>query len=429
MKPRLLQLGQVNIARPSTGAQLRNYYLLRELSKVMEVTHLGFHDAHEALPSARSNEQIRMTIVPKGRTYTIGKLVHGALGKTPVTLLNFQNAEMAAALRAKLSTTHYDIVQLEGIEVSPYLRIIQASRHRPKYIVLDWHNVESEVVMRHSQYAASPLRRLYMRRAARQLEKIECTLLDCCDLHLVVSERDGESLTDRQPEANVSVVENGVDVDYFRESFESGDGADEWAKRDRLLFCGSMDYSANVDAMMYFVSEIWPLIRRQLPDIVLTIAGRNPPEKVKALAADPGIEVTGTLPDVRPYYGTAFASIVPIRVAGGTRLKILEAMAAGVPVVSTTIGAEGLRAMPAIHLCLADTPADFVRQVTRLRNDLQWSRQLSGAAHKLVASIYDWRVIGVRLVDTYFNLLNQAGATGQTRGRSLETRPRALAGV
>jgi glycosyltransferase involved in cell wall biosynthesis len=401
MKPRLLQLGQVDIANPVTGAELRNYYLLRELSAAMDVTHLGLSDTGAPLRAEYSEGKIRIKAVAKDRAYTLGKLVRGAMGRTPAMLLNFECEAMKEALTEELSATQYDIIQLEGVEVSPYLSLVRRVRRPPKFIVLDWHGIESEALMRHSSLTASILRRIYMRRAAAQLRKIERGLLDSCDLHLTVSERDRDELLTMQPTARVSAIENGVDVSRFDSLFHSGRSAEAWSERNRLLFVGNLDYSANVDAVNYFATEIWPRVRQQLPRITLTIAGRNPPPKIKALGANPAIDVTGTFPDVRPYYASAFASIVPLRVGCGTRLKILESMAAGVPVVSTSIGAEGLEAVPGVHLNIADSPFEFGEQVIRLRNDLEWSHKISSAARALAERVYDWRVIGARLVEEY----------------------------
>lgn len=415
MKLRLLQLAHINIVNPSTGSQLRNYQLARQLGKAMVITHLGFQDRWEERSNARSDDQIRMTLVPKDRPYTVGKLARGALGKTPVTLLNFQSAAMAVALADTLAAHRYDIVQIEGVEMASYLSIIRAALDRPKYIVLDWHNIESEVVTRHSSHAATPLHWLYMRWTAAQLKRIECELLDNCDLHLAMSERDRQRLLSRRPDANVIVVENGVDVDHFTNQFQGCNDETGLANRHRVLFVGSMDYYANVDGVLYLADRVWPVIHHELPSAVLTIVGRNPPEKVRKLGRRVGIEVTGTVGNVRPYYDEAFVVVVPLRMGGGTRLKILEAMAAGVPVVSTTFGAEGLRIEPGIHLRLADTPADFCRQIRKLRVDLQLWRRVSVAGRKLVETHYDWNAIGSKLVASYLNLLN-AGPTNRSFG-------------
>ncbi len=429
MSFRLLQLGQTNIANLSTGSQLRNYHLARQLAKAMSVTHLGFQDCYDARSHTYSSGEIAMTLIPREKPYTLRKLALGALGRTPAGILNFASPAMAEALETALARDPYDIVQIEGIEMFSYLRIIRAFPDGPKYIVMDWHNIESELMHRYSLTAKTPFHRLYLLRAASQFKKIECEILDNCDLNLVMSEREGKDLLRRRPQSRVMVLENGVSLEEFAVPAKDRDDRRLWANRHRVLFVGSMDYHPNIDAVRYFADEIWPALQRQLPSAVFTIVGRNPPEKVRALARRTAIEVTGTVPDVRPYYREAFVAVVPLRMGAGTRLKILEAMAAGLPVVSTALGAEGLAAQPGVQLELAEGPSEFCSRVTELRHNYPRWRELSIAGRKLVASTYDWRAIGARLLDTYFSLLDEAGVTGETEGRSPESRLKQLGGM
>jgi len=380
---RLLQLGEDNIAYPCVGPQMRNYHIARELARVMDVTHVGFSDKCEKVETSHHG-QIRITLVPKEPAYTLAKLVRGAFGRTPVMLLNFRSRVMASVLSDELAMFRYDVIQIEGIEMSPYLRLILAAPNRPKHIVLDWHGIDSQMVRRQACNAATPLHRVYLRRAIGQLKKAETEAIDNCELHLVTSELERDELLARRPEAHIIVVENGVEVSHFTEPMVCRVGTDQWTARRRILFVGNMGYSANVDAVGYFVEQVWPRIHRDSPALVFTVVGRNPSGRIRALASRPGIEVTGTVEDVRPYYGEAVAAVVPLRLGGGTRLKILEAMAAGVPVVSTRLGAEGLRVEPETHFMLAQTAADFYAQVRRLCEDFGLWRRVSAAGRELV---------------------------------------------
>ena len=401
MSFRLLQLGQNSIANPSTGAQIRNFHLARQLAKTMSVTYLGFQDRHEALAGAGPSREVRMSLIPRERGYTIGKLARGALGSVPITVLNCMSSKMTAALEETLASAPYDIVQIEGVHLYPYLGTIRSAKYRPTYIVCDWHNIESELMYRYSLQTMNPLRRLYARRVASQLRETEHHLLDDCDLHLVTSERERLEILNRRPGSRVKLVENGVDVNRFTPGALTSESMD----RRLILFVGSMDYHANIGAVRYFATEVWPALHREVPTAVFTIVGRNPPDKVLELRSRPGVEVTGTVADVLPYYREAFAVVVPLQVAGGTRLKILEAMAAGVPVVSTTLGAEGLGIQSGVHLEIADTPGDFCTRVGELsRNHQRW-RQISTAGRKLVEARYHWDIIGSSLAATYMDLL------------------------
>jgi polysaccharide biosynthesis protein PslH len=404
MSCRLLQLGQTNIANLSTGSQLRNYHLARQLTKAMSVTHVGFQDRYDARSGTCSSGEIPMTLVPREKPYTFGKLALGAVGRAPAGLLNFVSPAMTEALETALARDAYDIVQIEGIEMSSYLHIIRASSRRPKYIVMDWHNIESELMHRYSLTAKTLFHRLYLLRAASQFKKIECEILDNCDLNLVTSERERQHLLRRRPQSRVTVVENGVNVEQFvGPAKDSNDRLLPGIRR--VLFVGSMDYHPNIDAVQYFADEIWPALHHQLPSAVFTIVGRNPSKKVRALASRTAIEVTGTVRDVRPYYRESFVAVVPLRMGAGTRLKILEAMAAGLPVVSTALGAEGLAAQPGVAFELAETPQEFCSRVTELHGDYPRWNELSVAALKLVKTRYDWNAIGARLNATYIAML------------------------
>jgi polysaccharide biosynthesis protein PslH len=269
-------------------------------------------------------------------------------------------------------------------------------------LACDWHNMESEVMHRYAGQAAGPLRRLYARRTARQLERVERELLPRCDLHTVVSRREQEALVGRVPGTRVAVVENGVDAAWFAEAAES-------APRRRVVFVGSMDYWPNIDAAVYFAREVWPGIRARCRELRFTVVGRAPGPQVTALAALPGVEVTGTVSDVRPFYCEAVAAVVPLRSGGGTRLKIVEAMAAGVPVISTTLGAEGLEAVPGRDFALADSAEDFEKWVAALASCPAEFERFRDRGRDLVNARYDWTRIGGALASLYLTMLEARG--------------------
>ncbi len=414
----------------NSGARLRDYHLARQLARHASVTFVGLpapggtqHEpAGEGLPPP---EQVfeRVLRIPRARAYSPINLVRGWLGPTPVTVWNYTTPEIAAALEKLGRETAFDSIQMEGVHLVRYLPVLRGfSGHPP--IVCDWHNIESELMWRYSENVASPQRRRasvagdlfkgpprrwYARRTAALIERAEAELLRSADAHAVVSPRELAKLRAAVPQADLHVVENGVDTAYFSDcAIESG------VARNRIVFVASMDYHANVDAAVYFARDIWPALRQRFregfgehdaPEARFTIVGRSPTPEVLALRNLPGVEVTGTVPDVRPYYREAVAVVVPLRVGGGTRLKILEAMAAGVPVVSTTLGAEGLEVDPGRDLLTADTPAAMVEAIVSLKDQpLQW-RQLSDAGRTVVARTYDWRIVGDRLFAIHQNAM------------------------
>jgi glycosyltransferase involved in cell wall biosynthesis len=220
-----------------------------------------------------------------------------------------------------------------------------------------------------------------------KMKYYEGRIVRCVDRCIAVSDTDKATFEKDYGLTNVSTVETGVDVNYF------SNGSNERIP-NRLVFTGSMDWVPNEDAMLWFVEEIFPKIARAIPDVSLTIVGRRPSKKMWQLSKSvTRIEVTGRVDDVRPYLWSGSAFIVPLRIGGGTRIKIFEAMASGIPVVSTSIGAEGLQVGHDRHLLLADTPEEFSAAVIQLFRNPPQARQMAAEAKSLVAERHDWRIV------------------------------------
>ena len=390
-----------------TGAKLRDYYLASHLAARCPVTYLGLRDPSEAScepPHAESGFAAYHGVARES-TYTASKLLRGLIGPTPLTVLNYSSAHVSRMLAEILQAGSFDAVQMEGVHLSAYLPVIRAAASRP-VILADWHNIESEILHRYSQVNPSPMRRVYAWRTANLLERAETRFLAACDVHTVTSERERVQLQARRPAAEIHVIPNGVDVQYF--------GAQEphfGAPRTNLVFAGSMDYSANVDAVVWFVNDMWPELRRQHPALSFTIIGRDPAPAVRALASD-RVNVTGTVPDVRPYYSGALAAVVPLRIGSGTRLKILEAMAAGIPVISTKLGAEGLDLEDGTHLLLADSAGEMIAAIGRLASSPELWLRLSRCGREVVSRLYDWRALTENLFRIHCAAIERARQRG-----------------
>ncbi len=400
-----------------TGAKLRNYHLARVLAERASVTLLAF-DHGESRPADLENPYEQVLTVERSPGYTLLKILRGALGRTPLPLLNYTTRPMKQTLAQTLREQHFDVVQVESIHLMGYLRLIRRAPGRA-LVVCDWHNIESELMQRYSEREPSLPRRIYAQKTARQLRALEQQATDDFDAHVVVSDRDHERLLQLGPASSISVIENGVDsAHYSDKAIETAHSA--WlAQRERaganrsqsprrpnrIVFVGSMDYHANIDGVVEFASEVWPALHERDAQLVFTIVGRAPTAEVRQLAAQPGIEVTGTVADVRPYYREAVAAIVPLRVGGGSRLKILEAMAAAVPVVSTTLGAEGLKVSHEKDILLAETNDQLREAVVRVIENDGVRRQLRLGGRELVSSRYDWARVGASLFEFYQRLL------------------------
>jgi sugar transferase (PEP-CTERM/EpsH1 system associated) len=384
-----------------TGAKLRNYHLARVLAERAQVRLLAFTD-HEQSFAGLENPYEQVTAVQRSPGYTFLKILRGALGRTPLPVLNYTTNTMKETLERILGENHFDIVQVESIHLMTYLPIITTARQRP-LMICDWHNIESELMSRYGEREPNILKRAYAGKTARLMSQFERRAMHDFDAHIAVSQRDAQQLRNLNSDARVFVIENGVDTAYYEEAAVSG--ANAASKPNRIVFVGSMDYHANIDGAVSFARDVWPGLRDRHPELIFTIVGRDPAPEVRALATHPGIEVTGTVDDVRPSYREALTAVVPLKIGGGSRLKILEAMAARVPVVSTTLGAEGLDVHDGKDILIADTNEQLAEKIVSVIESEELRQRLSAAGRALVSERYDWSTLGASLFEVYQQLL------------------------
>ena len=393
----LLQIAPRFSGNPTSGAEFRNFHLGAGLARHMRVTHAGFlpaDAAEESIPGPGNTfPNHRFIAVPRGGSYRRMDLVRGLAGRVPFSVLNYTRAEMRETIEKLMAERPFDIALVEGIHLGEYLPQLRAAG---VHVVCDWHNIESEILQRYSQGQAGWARRQYARHSAQKLAAYERWFVNRCDLHVVVSERDRDMLLQYGAEVPIIVIENGVPVDQFNRAEGSG-GAQR--PRFRVIFTGAMDYHANIDAVTAFAQEVWPELHASVPELVFTIVGRNPSAEVRALRDKPGIEVTGVVKDVRPYYSEAAAAVMPLTVGGGTRIKILEAMAAGVPVISTSLGAEGLAAIPGTHYLRTDSTAGMLAALQAVSGDPGSAARMVSAAREFVRRHHDWARLSDRLAE------------------------------
>lgn len=373
----------------NSGAKLRDFHLARSLAARNELTYVHYFDPGEP-PSWDGLGAQAVISIPRPRGYTAAKLIRGVFGRWPLSVENYTSPQMHAELSRIASARQFNLVHLDAIQLAAHEPVFASLGLRTVY---DWHNIESELMERFADNIGSLAKRLYARYTARRLRGLEAAILRSALGHIVCSERERDQLLALAPKARVAVIPNGVDTS----AFASTQGPEQ---PDRLIFVGSMNYHANIDAASQFVNGVWPRLRARFPNLRFTIVGANPVPAVQALQSVDGVEVTGTVPDIRPYYAQAIASLVPLTVGGGTRLKILEAMAAGVPVISSPIGAEGLAVNPGSDILIASDPAGWESSIASLL-DSETSRKLAAAGRDLAEKHYDWNMIGARLHDLY----------------------------
>lgn len=411
---RLLQVAPRFSGSPNMGAELRNFHLAAQLAKRMMVTHIGFSLPGDEQRAEGDDPRLRFLRAPRAQRYRRLDLLRGALGPVPFPVLNYTRPAMKQALERLLAENRFDIVLLEQVHMGGYVPLLRRAAHPPAAVVCDWHNIESEALDRCANSESNPARRFYMRQAAAKLARFERRFVDQCDMHVTVSERDRRTLESYGGRPPAIVIENGVSL----EDFSGGKGGppapvSTASARFRLIFVGTMDYYANVDGVKWFAQGAWREIHRLIPQSVFTIVGRNPGAAIRELTGIPGIEVTGTVPDVRPYYSEAFAAVVPLRVGGGTRIKILESMAAGVPVVSTGQGAEGLAVTPGANCILAESFEDMRDAIVALSRDAGKAAGLARAGRDLVRQRYDWASLGEALAERLVSLIEGARSAPQ----------------
>ena len=265
-------------------------------------------------------------------------------------------------------------------------------------LVLDEHNIEYDIIRRTAVRETALLRKAYAAVNWRKLQREEHDAWRRFDGCVLTSERDRELLLQSMPGTTTAVVPNAVDLDSF------APGPDlPLPEPEKLLFFGALNYYPNEEGLVFFLQEIWPLLRAQRPRVELQIVGQHPPESILRRQG-PGIEITGRVDDVRPYLSRAAAVLAPLRIGGGTRLKILEAMAMGRPVISTRLGAEGLEVAHDQHLLLADDPVGFAAQVGRVLDDPALAEALGSAARRLIQKRYGWAAAVTELEKFYASL-------------------------
>lgn len=385
---------------PISGGRIRVYNLLRQVARFHAVSLAGFlekpEDA-EGLPHLRELcERVETaSFRQRSRLAKVPGLLRFALEGKPPELNLLYSEELVEKINQLVSSLDFDLIQIEST-LGFYLESLpKTGRYKTiqmfQNFSLQQYGRVSQIEQRWDSKLRAGLKSLTMGAwEPRYAEKF-----DCCT---AVSEADQDLLLKANPRLQVEVIPNGVDL----EQYQPLPLPDE-KKAPAILFIGNMGYPPCADAALYFCSEIFPSLRQALSNLELWIVGRDPSPEVLNLEG-PGIHVTGRVESVLPYYQQCAVSVVPLRAGGGTRLKILEAMALGRPVVSTTIGCEGLEVVDGQHLLLADTPRQFAEQTLRLLREHELAQALATQGRQLVEARYGWEKIAAHLLKIYAEL-------------------------
>ena len=345
---------------------------------------------------ARMN--VGVTLIPGKEDRFLEKGIGLLLSQFPYSILKYYSKNMEKALNALRQSNPFDILHVDHLHMAHYRGSFDGIP-----VILDEHNVEYKILERCVEVERSILKKMLFAAQARKMKRFEAEKVREFSDVLAVSEGDRNILNSLgKNQTRVHVIPNGVDTEFFQLTIDARQSSGE-----ALVFTGSMDWLPNEDAVLFFCREILPLIWKEKPQIKFYIVGKSPSPAIEVLAGqEPRIIVTGKVDDVRPFIEQAKVFVVPMRVGGGTRLKILEAMSMQKPVVSTTVGAEGIQYTDGKDIVLADRPQDFADQVIALLDDPSRAGRMGLSARKLVCDRYDWNIIGEKLCEIYREALS-----------------------
>ncbi len=376
-----------------TGGKIRTFNMLRALRRKNKITYLSLcsPEIPDAIRKSAAEYCQQAAWIPwrearKGSAgFYAGVAANQFISRLPFVIQKYRSVKMAMAIHELDQLGSYDLVVCDFL--TPAVNLLWSRRGLKTPTLLFQHNVESLIWQRLHENA-SGIQRAYLGGQWQRMKKFERSACVRFDGVVGVSDEDCEIMRRDFGLTNVlGAVPTGVDFDFF--------SASTWPRQAHsLIFLGSMDWMPNIDAVEFFTAEIWPTVKNQFPHATFTVVGRNPPAKIKELEKRvPGVCVTGTVDDVRPFLAAAAAMVVPLRVGGGTRIKIFEGMATGVPVISTRIGAEGLPVKHGENVLLADAPVDFAAAIAELFQQPQRAAHIGVQGRALVQARFSWEFV------------------------------------
>lgn len=406
MRPSVLFLSQCLPYPPHSGVTNRTYHIAVELQWEFDVTLLAFsRKNHQADAAARAAARDALASelttvlepVPIASEHSTAAKVWNHARSTvsgrPYLYYEYAEGGFARQLAEVLGRLRPDLVHLDSMDLYGWLPQLP-----PVPVTCTHHSIESDLLRLRADQIGSGLARAYLRLQANRIERLERALTQTFAVNVMMSDLDAERLRALNPAAKTVVVPNGVDVEQFQPSPAAPvDG--------RVTFLGPTYMFPNRDAVEFFLAEVWARVRSVVPHASLHLIGKNSPEERARFTSHPAVTCNGYVPDIRPHLAQAACSIVPIRVGGGTRLKILDAWAMGKAIVSTTVGCEGLATRDGDNILVRDDPAAFADAVVRVLTDSELRRHLEWNARRTAEECYAWPIVGQVLRDNYRRLM------------------------
>jgi len=398
---RLLWLKTELLHPVDKGGKIRTYQMLKELKRNHQITYLtlddGSADANARKLSAEYCHELVCVPHRQREKFTSGfyaELGLNLVAKLPYAIKKYVSPGMKREIATRMRANDFDVLVCDFLAPAGN---VPDKLNCPA--ILFQHNVEAMIWKRHYEVQTNPVKKAYLYDQWRKMHAFEQTMCRRFDSVIAVSREDREFMARHYNTVKVYDVPTGVDTEFFQP------GGKEKPVPHSMVFTGSMDWLPNEDAIRYFTEEIMPRIRKQVPDATLTVVGRNPyPALLELSQREPSIIVTGRVDDVRPYMERASAYVVPLRIGGGTRLKIYEAMAMGKAIVSTSIGAEGLPVRDGVEILLQDDPDSFAAAAVRVLTEAETATAIGERAAKRVRESFGWD----KVADTFASICEQA---------------------
>ncbi|MEM7466645.1 MAG: glycosyltransferase family 4 protein [Pseudomonadota bacterium] len=397
---RIAFLSQRFLMPMDTGGKIRTGNILEQLNKKHDITWVGNYNPRKDEQYREDISRFCQRFIPvewnepeRGSPRFYARLAKNLCSTFPVTALNDYSPELEQALLETLAEQEFDLAICDFVQSALLFRQV---KNIPT--LLFTHNVEAKIFERHLDAAGNPATQLLWWSQQKRMARFEKQSVHKFDRVIAVSDNDAAIFEREYGADNAVSIPTGVDIDFYQP------GDPEKSDPHNIVFCGSMDWLPNEDGMKFFLTEIAGLLDARLENWSLTIVGRNPSDAMQALAGQsPNVTLTGWVDDVRTYLETAGVCIVPLRIGGGTRMKIYEAMAMGKAVVATTVGAEGLEGENGRDICLVDQPTDIAEAIVELVLDHDKRRAMEQSARRLVEENFSW----ARVADRFSEICNE----------------------
>lgn len=409
MRRRLLFLSQCLPYPPHSGVTNRTYNILTQLQRAFDVSLVAFsrrnHQPNvQARDSAAGALRAGLTEVYQpvslGSEWSLSKkaMIHASsvVTRKPYIFFEYGNEGFGSEIQDALRNSPPDLVHVDSLDLYRWRAMLPnvptACTH---------HSIESELLRHRARHIGNPLAAAYLRHQANLVEKIERQVCGQFDVNVMTSELDADRLRALVPNARTTAVPNGVDVDFFKPSTAPNeiDG--------RVVFLGPTYMFPNRDGVEFFLDSIWPTVVEQVPNASFHLLGKNSEADKMVFERRPGVSCQGYVPDIRPHFASAQCSVVPLRVGGGTRLKILDAWSMGKAIVSTSIGCEGLETVDGRNILIRDDAKGFADAVVQILRDAELRNRLGQEGRITVENHYAWPIIGNRLSSLYMELIDR----------------------